>query len=93
MYDFSAPCDEPDCWETEVGPVARQVPVVTTELGQDTCPGPFIDRFTSWADRAGLSYLGWTWNPTGCDAPALIKSWDGLPTASGAQFRSHLLGL
>jgi uncharacterized protein YbdZ (MbtH family) len=93
MYDFSAPCNEPDCWATEVGPVARQVPVVTTELGQDTCPGPFIDRFTSWADRAGLSYIGWTWNPTGCDAPALIKSWDGLPTASGAQFRAHLLGL
>lgn len=93
MYDFSAPCDEPDCWATEVGPVAREVPVVTTELGQDTCPGPFIDRFTSWADGAGLSYLGWTWNPTGCDAPALIKSWDGLPTASGAQFRAHLLGL
>jgi endoglucanase len=93
MYDFSAPCDEPDCWATDVGTVARQVPVVTTELGQDTCPGPFIDRFTSWADRAGLSYLGWTWNPTGCDAPALIKSWDGLPTASGARFRAHLLGL
>jgi endoglucanase len=93
MYDFSAPCDEPDCWATEVGPVARQVPVVTTELGQDTCPGPFMDRFTSWADRAGLSYLGWTWNPTDCEAPALIKSWDGLPTATGAQFRAHLLGL
>ncbi len=93
MYDFSAPCHEPDCWATQVGPVARQVPVVTTELGQDACPGPFVDRFTSWADRAGLSYLGWTWNPTGCSAPALIKSWDGLPTASGAQFRAHLLGL
>jgi endoglucanase len=93
MYDFSASCEEPECWATEVGPVARQVPVVTTELGQDACPGPFIDRFTSWADRAGLSYLGWTWNPTGCSAPALIKSWDGLPTASGAQFRAHLLGL
>ena len=93
MYDFSAPCDEPDCWAAEVGPVARQVPVVTTELGQGACPGPFIDRFASWADRAGLSYLGWTWNPTGCSAPALIKSWDGLPTASGAQFRAHLLGL
>jgi len=93
MYDFSAPCDEPVCWATEVGPVAREVPVVTTELGQDACPGAFIDRFTSWADGAGVSYLGWTWNPTGCDAPALIKSWDGLPTATGARFRAHLLGL
>lgn len=93
MYDFSAPCEEPDCWAAEVGPVARQVPVVTTELGQDDCPDPFIDRFTSWADRAGVSYLGWTWNTHGCDAPALIKSWDGRPTASGAQFRAHLLGL
>jgi endoglucanase len=93
MYDFSASCDEPECWATEVGPVARQVPLVTTELGQDTCQGPFIDRYTSWADHAGVSYLGWTWNPTGCSAPALIKSWNGLPTASGAQFRAHLLGL
>jgi hypothetical protein len=50
-----------------------------------------MDRFMSWADSAGVSYLGWSWNPVGCGAPALIQSWDGQPTASGEHLRAHLL--
>ena len=79
MYDFSAPCDEPDCWATEVGPVAGQVPVVAT-MARIRVRVRSSTASRVWADGAGLSYLGWTWNPTGCDAPALIKSWDGLPS-------------
>jgi hypothetical protein len=47
----------------------------------------------SWADTAGVSYLGWSWNPAGCAAPSLIKSWDGQATPSGERFRAHLVGL
>jgi hypothetical protein len=74
----------------EVGPVARTAPVLATELGQKACTSSFLDRFMNWADGAGASYLGWTWNPTGCWSPALIESWNGHATASGERFRAHL---
>jgi hypothetical protein len=89
VYDFRS-CVSADCWTREIGPIAREVPTVTTELGQKACSSTFIDRFMDWADQAGISYLGWTWNPSGCAAPALIKSWAGKPTPSGDQLRTHL---
>jgi hypothetical protein len=89
VYDFRS-CIDPSCWQRDVGPVARVVAVVTTELGQKACTSAFVKRFMNWADRARMSYLGWTWNPTGCASPALIRSWDGRPTASGALFRAQL---
>jgi endoglucanase len=92
MFDFSH-CTSTPCWTKTVGPVARSVPVVATELGQRECSDTFIDRFMSWADPVGVSYIGWSWNPSGCDAPALIHSWNGQPTESGQQLRARLLTL
>jgi hypothetical protein len=69
------------------------VPVVTTEIGERACGGAFVDRYASWADRSGVSYLGWAWNPAGCGAPSLINSWSGEPTAPGAHLRARLLRL
>jgi endoglucanase len=91
-YDFSS-CTSTGCWGRTFRPVAREVPVVATELGQSECASAFLDRFMNWADSAGVSYLGWSWNPFGCTGPGLIRSWDGKPTASGARFREHLLSL
>lgn len=88
-YDFR-PCVSPDCWSQEARPTARDVPVVATEFGQKACSSDFVDRFMTWADRAGISYLAWAWDPAGCAAPALITSWDGQPTASGDRLRAHL---
>jgi hypothetical protein len=92
VFDFSF-CPSIRCWRRSVGPVARSVPVVATELGQRECSNTFMDRFMKWADSAGLSYLGWSWNPFGCAAPALIESWNGNPTASGRRLRAHLTAL
>ena len=92
VFDF-ADCASPDCWRSTVAPVAREVPVVVTELGQRDCPSAFMDRFMDWGDSAGVSYLGWSWNPFGCAGPALIESWDGRPTPSGRQLRARLLRL
>ena len=89
MFDFSF-CTSMQCWTTTLTPVAREVPVVATELGQRACSARFMDQFMNWADSAGVSYLGWSWNPAGCGAPALIRSWDGEPTASGERLRAHL---
>jgi endoglucanase len=89
VYDFNR-CASLRCWIREVEPVARDVPVVAGEFGQEDCSGAFIDRFMDWADSAGVSYLAWGWNPNDCDAPALIRSWDGRPTASGARVRARL---
>jgi endoglucanase len=91
IFDFAS-CSEPGCWTTNFEPVARAVPVIATELGQRECSADFIERFMSWADSSRVSYLGWSWNAAGCDAPSLIRSWDGAPTASGARFRAHLAG-
>jgi endoglucanase len=88
-YD-TQPCATVSCWNEEVRPVARAVPVIATEMGQGGCAHSYIDRFMSWADSEGISYVAWAWDPFGCAAPALIQSWDGQPTAYGKGFRGHL---
>jgi len=88
-YNFM-PCASVACWNGTVAPVARRVPVVTTEMGEGGCNDAFINSFMGWADRVGLSYLGWSWNPAGCGAPALITSWNGQPTRFGKGLRVHL---
>lgn len=92
IYNFNS-CITDACWNSEVKPVARKVPVVATELGEADCSHTFISRFMNWADSAGVSYLAWSWNPSGCRYPALIRSWDGQPTAYGEGLRAHLTKL
>jgi endoglucanase len=92
FYDFAS-CASVGCWRRTVDPVARDVPVVVTEIGERECSGAFFDRFMSWADSADVSYLAWSWNPSGCAAPALIESWDGRPTPPGERLRERLLAL
>jgi endoglucanase len=90
VYNFVG-CITVACWNHNVKPVARSVPVVTTELGEGDCSHWFIDRFMSWADSAGVSYLEWSWNPWSCST--LITSWDGQPTVYGEGLRAHLIRL
>lgn len=92
VYDFAS-CASVRCWTHTVDPVAREVPVVVTEIGEKECSGTFLDRFMSWADSAEVSYIAWSWNPSGCAAPALIESWDGRPTPPGERLRARLLAL
>jgi hypothetical protein len=89
VFDFSY-CTATSCWRRTVDPVARTVPVVASELGQRDCSTQFMNRFMDWADTAGVSYLGWSWNPFGCGGPALIESWSGKPTGPGRQLRARL---
>lgn len=90
-YDFSL-CDRV-CRET-LARIARHVPVVTGELGQGDCSHWYIDPYMKWADRHGISYLGWNWGTGGrwtCEGgPSLIDNYNGHPTPFGKGFREHL---
>jgi hypothetical protein len=75
--------------------VARRYPVVAGEVGQLDCNHDYVDEFLSWADRNGISYLGWSWVAGGrweCDiGPALIENYKGTPNRYGIGLRDHLL--
>jgi endoglucanase len=90
-YDYS-PCYS-SCRAT-LSRIARHVPVVTGELGETDCRHRYIDPYMRWADREGISYLGWTWNAddgwTCKGGPTLISDYAGTPTPFGVGLRNHL---
>ena len=93
LYNFNT-CDTVDCWQGTIARVARKVPVVTGELGENDCAHGFVDTYMPWADAHGISYLGWTWDTWNCNSgPALISGYDGTPTPFGDGFRAHLQSL
>lgn len=96
IYNFSE-CNTAACWNQTIAPVAAQVPVVTGELGENDCAQAFVDSYMAWADAAGVSYLGWTWDAGGgwtCSGgPALITDYDGTPTPYGLGLQTHLAAL
>lgn len=92
------PCGVQSCWSGEIAALARHVPVLTSELGQNDCQAGFVTRYMDWADRQGIGYLGWAWwdltethGAQGCTNFALIEDLDGTPTPGyGTAFKSHL---
>lgn len=80
-----------------IASVSASVPVVVGELGQTDCRHDYIDKWMRWADRRGISYIGWAWDAKGgwtCHAgPSLIQNYRGKPTGFGIGFRNHLLKL
>jgi hypothetical protein len=89
QYNFNA-CASRACWDATVAPIARVVPLVTGELGEDDCAHGFIDDYMAWADARGVSYLGWTWNTWDCKTgPALITTYDGTPSPFGEGLKAH----
>ncbi len=85
-------CDVLSCWTDVLARVARKVPLLTGEMGEFDCGQSFIDRYMSWADTTGISYLGWAWDAgwSCSNGPALITSWIGTPTAYGVGLEDHL---
>jgi hypothetical protein len=90
-YDFS-PCYR-SCRENLVR-ISRRFPVVTGELGEGDCRRRYVNPYMRWADRRGISYLGWTWNTGGrwdcAGGPSLIRDYEGHPTRYGVGLRKHL---
>ncbi|MEV4313669.1 cellulase family glycosylhydrolase [Actinocrispum sp. NPDC049592] len=90
VYNFNA-CVSTSCWDSQWAPVAAQVPLTISEIGENDCAHGFIDQVMAWADAHGVGYLGWTWNAWPCTSgPALITDYAGTPTAFGQGFKDHL---
>jgi endoglucanase len=91
-YSFNR-CANESCWDSEIAPLAQQVPVVLSEFGQDNCGFDYMQRLVNWADAHDIGYLAWTWNPWGCTTGAvLIRDWAGTPEPGvGEGYRAHLL--
>lgn len=92
-------CAGVTCWASQVLPVAHQVPVVTTEIGESDCANTVVDPLMSWVDAYNLGYLAWTWttgpcyftgNITGASGMALIANTLGTPTVYGIGFARHI---
>jgi hypothetical protein len=88
-------CNTTTCWHQTITPLTLTVPVVTDEFGQYNCHGGYSKKYMKFADKAGISYLGWAWDaisPNGwsCDSPALITNYDGTPSGAGAALHAHL---
>ena len=105
-------CDNQACWDSSVKAVAAHVPVVTGEFAEDNylasgcSPSPgastFDDRYMTWADSAGVSYLAWVWlvddppqpGDDACDRHGLLSSYNGTPLApNGTAVHDHLTAL
>jgi endoglucanase len=88
-YNFNT-CSSTSCWDSQIAPLAAQVPLVAGEIGENDCGHSYVDGLMSWLDRHAASYLAWTWNTWDCSSgPSLITAYDGTPTAFGAGIRAH----
>jgi len=90
VYNFNA-CVNTSCWDSQWAPVAAQVPLALSEIGENDCAHGFVDQVMSWADAHSVGYLGWTWNAWTCTSgPALITDYAGTPTTFGQGIKNHL---
>jgi endoglucanase len=93
-------CDDVSCWNSEIAPVAAQVPVVTGEFDEKQCDADtdWDDGFMNWADQNGVSYLAWGWwvlTSLSCDSNYwLISDASGTPSGpNGTALHDHLAAL
>jgi hypothetical protein len=90
IYNFNT-CASTSCFDSQLAPVAAQVPLTLSEIGENDCSHGFVDTLMNWADSHSVGYLGWTWNNWDCSSgPSLITDWDGTPTAYGQGLHDHL---
>lgn len=90
VYSFNA-CSDVTCYNQLAGPVAAQVPIVTTEIGEDDGAHTFIDGIMGWLDARNDSYLAWTWDTWGPPLSLIDDYGTGHPaTAYGQGYKDHL---
>jgi endoglucanase len=89
-YNFN-PCNNNACWRSMISPMVVQVPVIASEIGEKDCTDSYINPLMRFLDAESSGYLAWAWNPQfKCTGSGLIKNGQGLPTAYGMGYRTHL---
>jgi endoglucanase len=89
-------CSSTSCWNSQVAPVAAQVPIVAGEFDENPCAPSsdgFDDSFMNWADAAGVSYLAWGWfvgATPDCNNYYLIDADGNAVAPNGTLLRQHL---
>jgi hypothetical protein len=93
-YNFSG-CHVRGCWNGQIAPVLKKVPLIAGEIGENDCADGYIDPLMAWLDARSASYLAWAWNADfSCTSgPSVITSYGGTPTGFGKGYRAHLLSL
>jgi len=92
-YNFNY-CNNLNCWQQYVLPVAQKYPIIIGEFGENDCGHSYVDNLMTWADKNGLSYLAWTWNDWNCKSgPSLIADYSGTPTGFGIGVKNHFASL
>jgi endoglucanase len=93
-YNFGG-CNVRACWNKQVEPVIKKVPLIAGEIGENDCADSYINPLMKWLDARSTSYLAWAWNADfNCNSgPGLITSYTGTPTAYGKGYRTHLRSL
>jgi endoglucanase len=90
VYNFNS-CANTSCWNSQLAPIAAQVPLTISEIGENDCAHGFVDGLMSWADSHGVGYLGWTWNAWDCrTGPSLISNYNGTATSFGQGVKARL---
>ena len=88
-------CNTVACYNTEVAPVAAQMPVIAGEIGNSACDATMLNAALSWLDARQLGYLAWVWNASGanCGDIKLILDYAGTPSSYGLIYKNHLAAL
>jgi len=72
------PCSTTGCLDRTMLPVARRVPLLFGEVGQQDCSTGALQRILGWAATHTVSWAAWTWDTWG-NCEALISSYAGTP--------------
>jgi endoglucanase len=88
-YDFKA-CNARDCWDSVLGQIADNVPVLTSELGSDHPAKGYVQDYLAWADAHNMGALFWVWADHPHDPMSLVTDETGTPTPYGAVARAWL---
>jgi hypothetical protein len=99
-YDWTA-CATMACWNADVAPLAKSVPVIAGEFGETDCSAHFDLSFMNWADAHNVSYLAVDWEvpdsqePTSCVSSSngnnpgtnlmLLSNWNGAASTSSPE--------
>jgi hypothetical protein len=81
----SSDCVTVECYKSTYAPVAAQVPVISTEIGDLTGGGSSsctwtstLTQFLNWADTHMSGYYAWSWLTQGsvgnCTGPTLLNT-------------------